>query len=230
MWEEPRPERLTEISGKRGRWGVSTLVWIVALLGLAAILVNTGILDVAGALLQNATQSLRDTAGTGRAAHPTTSMPETSQTQTHGRNVPDVRTGSRAVLQTLAETCRYWTEQNSRAKFEGHRQTACNDMVQYARKNGLPVPSPGGGAPNVSTAVRQPPERAGSTHQVDQCDRFGYGTIQFRQCRAAVKDRLTEWCNGLRNQRTSARGDAYRRINQQAIQVCAEADQYEIVR
>jgi hypothetical protein len=68
------------------------------------------------------------------------------------------------------------------------------------------------------------------TLRIDECDQYGGGSIEFRQCRAREKERLSAWCNELGNQGSTARGSAYEGLRQQTTAVCAAAERYDIVR
>jgi len=132
-------------------------------------------------------------------------------------------------LQTLAETCRYWTAQNTRGQYLGNQQMACQEMVSYAQQHRLPVPSVGGSGPSIPAPSREPSATTRMSVHVDQCERYGYGSVQYRQCRAIEKQRLTDSCRSLREKRDGARGALYERLSREASAVCSAADLYRIV-
>ena len=53
MWEEPRPERLREVGGERRGVGVWVLVAALAILGVTAILLNSGAQDLIRAFIEH---------------------------------------------------------------------------------------------------------------------------------------------------------------------------------
>ncbi len=158
-----------------------------------------------------------------------TARPETSRPANRSLAPTNTARGDPGVLRTLTDTCRYWTAQNTDGQFRGNQEMACRDMVSYAREHGMTVPPVGGSGPKLPAPTREPAVRPPVQVHVDQCERYGYGTIGYRQCRANEKQRLTNLCNELRAQKATARGAQYDRVSQRASAVCREADLYEIV-
>lgn len=136
--------------------------------------------------------------------------------------------GDPGVFQSLTDTCRYWTEQNTRGQYSGNEQIACNQMNQYARDFGMRAPAISGRGPALP-AQRHAPQANPSVY-VDECERFGRTTIAFRQCRAAEQDRLTNSCHSLRTQFDRAAGAHRDNLRRQMQAVCSEASRYQIVR
>jgi hypothetical protein len=233
MWEEPRPERVPREESTQEK----VIIWFVRLLILAGV----------AAIIFNAIQRQQIRAPAPPAAIPESQAPAPAPArppETRRSTVPppssmppprreaprsrDTPRGDPNVLRTLTDTCRYWTQENTRGQFDGHQQTSCEKMVRYAREFGMAIPSIAGPNPQHSPTTR------GSTSTirvpVDECERFSYGSINYRQCRASEQRRLTEYCNALRAQREAARGEHYQTLSRTMQAVCSAADRYQIVR
>jgi hypothetical protein len=133
-------------------------------------------------------------------------------------------------LEQLTRTCQYWSKQNTQGQHSGYEQMACNDMTRYATKFGM---TPGSVATSLNrpqAGITSPPATAEISVAVDQCERHGFGSIKYRQCRASEKNRLTALCGELRMQSQSARGTRYEALSLRAQATCHAVDRYEIVR
>lgn len=233
MWEEPRPERVPKEESTLEKM----IIWLVRLLILAGL----------AAIIFNAVQRQRISAPAPPTATPETrapapaptrppearrpTVPPPSSTPPPRRDAPSSRDTTRGdpnVFKTLTDTCRYWTQENTRGQFDGHQQTSCEKMIRYAREFGMAIPSIAGPNPQHSPTTR------GSTStirvDVDECERFSYGSIDYRQCRAREQRRLTEYCSTLRAQRQAARGATYETLSRSMQAVCSAASRYQIVR
>jgi hypothetical protein len=231
MWEEPRPERM-----RRDEDSVSSLLWglLVAstLVGGFAVLLTTG--------LPNLFRTPASPPGSDRPlvtpARPPASGPASPAFDYPLQPPPSPRPqvyapasrGDARVLQSLTETCRYWTEQNTRGQYNGNQQMACTKMSSYAEEYGMTVPFVAGQGPSLP-AQRSAPRMAPGVY-VDECDRHGQGSIPYRQCRAAEQQRLDSSCRSLRTQLDSATGARRDTLRRQAQAVCSEASRYQIVR
>jgi hypothetical protein len=233
MWEEPRPERVPREESTQAK----VIIWFVRLLILAGL----------SAIVFNAIQRQRITAPPPPAATPETRAPAPAPTQPAQDRRPtvappssmppptreapssrDTPRGDPNVLKTLTDTCRYWTQENTRGQFDGHQQNSCEKMVRYAKEFGMAIPSIVGPNPQHSPTTR------GSTSTirvyVDECERFSYGSINYRQCRASEQRRLTEYCSTLRAQRQVARGATYETLSRSMQAVCSAARRYQVVK
>jgi hypothetical protein len=243
MWEDPRPERLRQHSDQGDSLLLKSLVAYAAIVLVVILLLNAKVIDWGqekpdAAPASGPAQPARP-AGT-RPAQPQVSAPprETNPAPAFRNDQPPASSyvprnavrGDPRVLQNLVEICRYWTGQNTQGQYRGNQEMACNDMVSYAREHGLRVPSVGGSGPQVSAPAQQPSSTTRIHVTVNQCAQHGYGSIDYRQCRAAEKRRLTDWCRSLANERDRARGERYETLVLHARAVCSEADRYQIVR
>jgi hypothetical protein len=235
MWEEPRPER---IPGK----DVAPVVNLVRLLitvalvsGVTLILSNKlwpGFVRTPAVEPPPASEAapagppsspvMNDRPrNDGLPASPRAAPPPPREQRTMNRGDP-------GVLQSLANTCRYWTEQNTHGQYSGNQQMACNDMTRYAREFGMQAPTVSGRGPALPTQ-RSIPEAGPSVH-VNQCGQFGHTTIAYRQCRADEQERLNNWCKSLQTQFDRASGPLRDTLRRDAQAVCGEASRYQIVR
>ena len=233
MWEEPRPERIRDIESRRRSSAGRMLLGIAIVLGLVGILLKSQLVPP---LTRHGSPPSEvepaDERPSSRSPSPEEAVaPSPSGAPVAARSASKARVPDPQVLQRLAETCRYWTEQNTRGQYDGHQEMACNDMASYASQLEIasdiansprPIQSQTPGSPSVTT--RQ------SAIYVDQCDRHSHGSIEYRRCRAREKQRLSAVCQELREQLPSAQGSRYQLLTQRAQAACREADRYEIVR
>lgn len=243
MWEDPRPERLRYHSDQKDGLLLKILVAYAAILLAIVLLLNTKGID-----WRIGENDPAPASGPAQPAPPAATRPpqpqlSTPQRETHpaptfrnpqpsasGYAPRSAARGDPRVLQNLVETCRYWAEQNTHGQYRGNQDMACNNMASYAREHGMRVPSVGGSGPQVAAPARQPSSGTRIHVPVNQCAQYGYGSIDYRQCRAGEKRRLTDWCSNLTGQRNRARGELYETLVLQARAVCSEADRYQIVR
>ncbi len=136
---------------------------------------------------------------------------------------------SREVLAQLEKTCRYWSQRTGAGASSVMREAACNRMREFAQQHGLKA---------VETGLR--PVRVAKNRQrrvsVDPlrryeglCDRHGYRTIEYRRCRADVKDQLKRQCEQSRATLKTVRGDAYLKLKDEASEICSVSRRYMIV-
>jgi hypothetical protein len=242
MWEEPRPERLRKDNSDRSRDVLHSLLAYAIIIFVVVILLNAGVIDWRGWTgREQATPAMEQrpsapaavpgsvpAQGSGRATVPPDR--NTDRPAAPARAPTSAARGDTHVMQRLTETCRYWTQQNTRGHYSGNQEMACREMIAYAREHGFPVPAVGGSGPRLPAGASDSTVRSRLTVHVDQCDRHGYGSIDYRRCRANEKRRLTEWCGSLRAQRDGARGTRRDTLNLHVTAVCSEADRYQIVR
>lgn len=237
MWEEPRPERVRQVGTDRDKSGIWLLVGLMAMVAVVAILVDMGILEpllgrgeeFAPVVPSAPVASPRPIEPDARRPAPTPEAPGISSSMRTAPSSSGTARGDLGLLSSLTETCRYWTAQNTHGQYQGNQQMACRDMASYAQQHGLPVPSVGGSGPSVPVRSREPTATTRADIRVDQCERYGYGSVQYRQCRANEKRRLTDSCRSLRDERDRARGALYETLSRQASAMCSAAELYRIV-
>jgi hypothetical protein len=229
MWEEPRPERIPGRNEAPAVNLVRLLITVALISGVTLVLSNKlwpGFSRAPGnELPPPASEALPARPPAPRPMEQPRRMdPAPAAPRPHGT----VSRGDPGVLRTLSETCRYWTEQNTRGQYSANQQMACDDMNRYAREFGMgtPVISGRGPAPSAQRATAQP----ASPIYVNQCEALGQTTIDYRQCRAAEQDRLNNWCHSLRTQLDGASGARRDMLRRDAQAVCGEASRYQIVR
>jgi hypothetical protein len=218
MWEEPRPERIPGRDEAPAVNLVRLLITVALISGVTLVLSNKlwpGFSRAPG-------NELPPPAAEAAPARPPAPRPAPPRPQ------GTVSRGDPSVLRTLSETCRYWTEQNTRGQYSANQQMACDDMSRYAREFGMRAPVISGRGPAMPTqrSTAQP----ASPIYVNQCEALGQTTIDYRQCRAAEQDRLNNWCHSLRTQLDGATGARRDTLRRDAQAVCGEASRYQIVR
>jgi hypothetical protein len=239
MWEEPRPERIPA-SDKGPIVNLVRLLFTVALIGGVTLLLSNKMWPgLARTTAPPSPPPVTDKAPVrppaARVAPSTRTEPARPTTRAvepprdYGATGPTSR-GDAHVLQSLAETCRYWVAQNTGGQYEGNQQLACNEMTQYARKFGMQVPTVSGQRQRPTSSSQRSAQQSGSRVHVNQCEQHGRSTIDYRQCRASEQDRLNEWCRTLQAKRDAASGERRDRLRQDAQAVCGEASRYQIVR
>ena len=229
MWEDPRPERLRELENRRRSPVVATLAGIAVFAVLAAFIFKAGLVPWPA---PEPTPSAEPPPAPITAPRPGAqpSPPASSPVERTAPPAQTRRSGDPNVLRQLTETCRYWTQQNTRGQYAGYQRVACDEVARYAKDFNMTL-QPAATSPRQNQPAMAP--SAATTRlnvNVDQCERHGYGTIGYRQCRANEKNRLTALCHNLRTQRQSAQGALYEALGQRAQATCREADLYEIVR
>lgn len=242
MWEEPRLERLRHIDSKRRREVVSSVIAYAIIFGVAAVLLNAGVINWRGApddetalptptVQPDPPPVPRPTQRPpGATISRTSPDPVSPQSTTRSFRPTNTARGDPSVLRKLTDTCRYWVEQNTRGQYSGNQDVACRDMAEYARNHGYPVPSIVGSSPRLPSNTLDTSAKRSVHVQVNDCEGHGYGSISYRQCRASEKQRLTNWCKRLITERDSARGARRDRLNRDVTAVCSEANRYAIVR
>ena len=233
MWEEPRPDRLSALDDPPRTSRLGTFVAVTAIAGVGFLLWSKGVFEP---LLHRgeeppavapAPPAVTPAPTSPRATLPPVERPLRAPSSPSGSAT--TRRGDPGVLNRLAETCRYWVTQNTRGQYSGNQQMACDDMASYAREFGMALPY------IPSGVVRSPGSNALASNQggihvrVDECERHGYGSVSFRQCRAAEQRRLDTWCGSLRKDLESARGAQRDVIRARMDAVCAGARRYQIV-
>ena len=120
------------------------------------------------------------------------------------------------VLADLAQTCAFWSARDGDRSGRVFRDRACAQMRQYAAETRQPVPSihvrP---APRIE---RNAPSRTQMV-AVNQCERFDYGSVRYRQCRANESARLREMCQFHRQRDEWQAADPW----------CAAYENYQVV-
>jgi hypothetical protein len=242
MWEEPRPERLRRRNSDRSGDPFRLVAACAVIFGLAVILHHTGVIDWGRKSEPEPLPPAQTTPREPPARVPVAPRPQSSRDahspRDPGGTRPAVRSrppagtarGDPNVMRSLTDTCRYWIQQNTQGQYSGNQEMACREMTMYARQHGFPVPAVGGAIPQLPPASRDSQVGSRITVQVDQCDRHGYGTVNYRQCRAGEQRRLNDWCKRLRDDRDRAQGTRRDTLNQHVSAVCSEADRYQIVR
>lgn len=133
--------------------------------------------------------------------------------------------------EALAKTCRYWTQQamgaGASSSDRAFLQAACNRQQAYAAEHDIAW-----SAPRISAAPVQHATATRSTVQVivDECDRYRYGSVDFRKCRATEKHRLENQCSWLTNEWDHARGERRMHLDDARSAWCMAARRYQIVR
>lgn len=235
MRSESRPERIPPDNRSRERFNRLALSLGVGLCVLA-LLLNAGHRN---GLLQRVVDALSYDAGLDepQEAEPFRSVrspPEAAREETGASTPPPSslagrQAGDHSVLATLAGTCRHWTSRNSQGQFTANARLACDEMRTYATRHGMTVPEVNapseGRSAQSGTTARSPQPHV----PVNSCEHRGYGSVAYRQCRAAEQQRLAQLCASLRNEADRARGDRRRTLMTHARAVCHEARRYRIV-
>lgn len=134
----------------------------------------------------------------------------------------------RRRLAKLKALCRQWTEKNTRGQYEGLQTQACADMQRFAQQTNQAAPG---------VTIRQAPSQPRSATRsdrvaiyVEECERFGYGSIRYRECRADEKERLRRQCRKLTNQLdvVQAETNQYTRARKRAW--CGAYSRYQVVK
>ena len=235
MWEDPRPDRIRDLKRRGPSRAGPVVIAIAAVAGFVAILINSGLIEqfrVPDAPPPAAEPAIGQPPSPGETLRPAVSPPPPRHApaapRTPSQSTP--QRGDPALLQRLTQTCRYWTEQNTRGQYDGHQQLACDDMTRYAQQFGMAIQPARTQRPQAQGTTPRTSSGAQVSVYVDQCERHGYGSIDFRRCRANEKNRLTEQCRSLQAQRQRAQGTHFESLSRRAQAVCREADRYEIVR
>lgn len=141
------------------------------------------------------------------------------------RSGPD----NREVLAQLEKTCRYWSQRSGTGSSSVMREAACNRMREFAGQHGLRAAEIGvRSAPGAKKAQRQVSVDLLGRYE-GLCDRHGYRSIEYRRCRADVKDSLKQQCERTRAKQKGARGEAYIKLKDQASEICSVYRRYMIV-
>ena len=233
MWEEPRPDRLAALEDSPRASPLGTFIAIAAIAGVGFLLWSKGAFEP---LLPRSEEPPAfvpaPPAATPAPAGPRPALPPVERplrAPSRPSGSATTRRGDPSVLGRLTEPCRYWVTQNTRGQYSGNQQMACNDMVSYAREFGMAVPHVPGGVTRSSGSNALASNQGGIHVRVDECERHGYGSVSFRQCRAAEQRRLDNWCGSLRKDLESARGSQRDSTRARMDAVCAAARRYQIV-
>lgn len=241
MWEEPRPERLRRDKAARNRDAFQSLIAYAVILGVAVMLVKVGAIDLGGKRATapaipapEVTPRLPTTAPAGPPPHGSAdsrAMPDpvTLGPATSSRTPTNTALGDPNVMRTMTETCRYWVQQNTRGQYSGNQEVACRDMATYARNHGFPVPTISGRAPSVPSPSSESFTQRRPDIYVDECDRYSYGSIAYRQCRANEKRRLSNECQQLKERLVHATGSGREQLRALVSAMCSASDRYRIV-
>jgi hypothetical protein len=233
MWEEPRPDRLSALEDSPRASPLGAFIAIAAIAGVGFLLWNKGVFEP---LLRPAEEppsvAPAPPAATpaGEDQRPAPAHVERPLRVPSGpTGTATTRRGDPSVLERLTETCHYWVTQNTRGQYSGNQQVACDDMARYAREFGMAVPYVPGGVARSSGSNPSSSSQRGIRVSVDECERHGYGSVDYRQCRAAEQRRLDNWCGSLRTNLESARGAQRDSLRARMDAVCLEARRYQIV-
>jgi hypothetical protein len=151
-------------------------------------------------------------------------QPQTPSAQPQSRPRLDRTAEYRRILAQLEDTCRYWLRKGNATMAE----SACRRMREHSVQAGLPIPQVPQGRQAYSTSTTRtttsPPVR------VNQCTNHAHGSIDYRQCRAAEKERLRKACARAREHARGKVGQQYLLAKQHADAVCVQFERYAIVR
>jgi hypothetical protein len=230
MWEEPRPDRRSALEDSPRASPLGAFIAIAAIAGVCFLLWNKGVFEPLLRPAEEPPSVAPAPSATTPAAAPAPAPVERSlRSPSSPSGSATTRRGDSSALERLTETCRYWVTQNTRGQYSGNQQLACDDMASYAREFGMAVPYVPGGVARSSGSNPSSSSQRGIHVSVDECERHGYGSVDYRQCRAAEQRRLDNWCGSLRTNLESARGAQRDSLRARMDAVCLEARRYQIV-